>query len=69
MAVTVLTTTEIVKCLSQLILWTSPSLYSSVILKKYLMKYAYGMYEGVTMYIADSTTGLVTDFFTSTVYD
>ena len=27
--------------------------------KKYLMKYAYGMYEGVTMYIADSTIGLV----------
>ena len=33
--------------------------------KKYLKKYAYGMYEGVTMYIADSTIGLVTDLFTS----
>ena len=31
------------------------------------MKYAYGMYEGMTIYIADSTTGLVTDFFTSMI--
>ena len=38
--------------------------------KKYLKKYACGMYEGVTMYIAGSiiglvTIGLVTDLFNS----